>query len=127
MALCFAHKWSIHPETKEPIELPNGVLFRYAHARHALKTCLTKIGGDALKSWINDHDARLVTGPHKSVDKRLHMLVIGITKPGGAKFGLHVYISPAGEGTEMQPWPTFKTGLDGEDWNCPSITHTDDL
>ncbi len=125
MSLTFAFKWDTDFNKGGKIKV-GGAIFSVSQARKVLKDSLGMFGGDGLKTYIDRYHARVINGPHKSDDPRLHMTVLGL-KAGVIDACFHVYVNKEGNAGGVSPAPTRNTGHVHDDRNVPPIANSDAL
>ncbi|MEZ5799040.1 MAG: hypothetical protein R3D63_17125 [Paracoccaceae bacterium] len=123
MSLKFAFKWDLDRETGQTIQV-NGAPFGFAQARTVIKNALALTGGTGLRQWIDQHEARVINGPHRSADGRMHMTVLCRNAQGGEAC-FHVYVSRQGNASGVSQEPTVRIkGHALDDRNAPAIANS---
>jgi hypothetical protein len=131
MTLKFARYWNRDYDSNdsEAIIKFNGTVFRYPEARAILRQAVSHQNGAGLRTVIDQHEARVVRGPHKTPtgDTRLHMSVH--CPMMNAIY--HVYVSPKGNvsGVEQEnvSGVSPKTGHVQDDRDAPTIANVAEL
>ncbi|MBN8632809.1 MAG: hypothetical protein J0L76_18405 [Rhodobacterales bacterium] len=123
MSVTFALKWDLDRTTNQLIRV-NNMPFGFPQARAVLRAALALPGGGSLRQWMDQHVARVINGPHRSNDGRLHMTVLCRNAQGGESC-FHVYVSRQGNASGVEAEPTWKIkGHALDDPTAPAIANS---